>query len=50
MAGKSLVELDVLDDRERDPRRAPNVILFKAIAAVSGKNFIVDFFQDSAEA
>ena len=27
---------------ESDPRRAPNVILFKAIAAVSGKNFIVD--------
>jgi hypothetical protein len=42
VAGKSLSELDVLGDGERDPRRAPNVILFKAIAAVSGKNFIVD--------
>jgi hypothetical protein len=42
VAGKSLSELDVLDNGESDPRRAPNVILFKAIAAVSGKNFIVD--------
>jgi hypothetical protein len=41
-AGKSLTELDVLDSDTRDPRHAPNVTLFKAIAAVSGKNFIVD--------
>ena len=41
-AGKSLTELDVLDSDTRDPRYAPNVTLFKAIAAVSGKNFIVD--------
>jgi hypothetical protein len=42
VAGKSLSELEILDDGEGDPRRAPNVILFKAIATVSGKNFIVD--------
>ena len=42
IAGKSLVQLDVLDDGESDPRRASNVILFEAIAAVSGKNVIVD--------
>ena len=41
-AGKSLTELDVLDSDTRDPRHAPNVTLFTAIAAVSGKNFIVD--------
>ena len=41
-AEKSLTELDVLDSDTRDPRHAPNVTLFKAIAAVSGKNFIVD--------
>jgi len=40
--GKSLADLDVLDNSIQDPRRAPNVMLFKAIAAVSGKNFIVD--------
>jgi hypothetical protein len=40
--GKSLTELDVLDSGTRDPSHAPNVTLFKAIAAVSGKNFIVD--------
>ena len=40
--GKSIAELDVLDSGTRDPRHAPNVMLFKAIAAVSGKNFIVD--------
>ena len=41
-AGKSLTELDVLDSDTRDPHYAPNVTMFKAIAAVSGKNFIVD--------
>ena len=40
--GKSLAELQILDDQKCDPRHAPNVILFEAIAAVSGKNFIVD--------
>jgi hypothetical protein len=40
--GKPLTELDVLDGDTRDPRHAPNVTLFKAIAAVSGKKFIVD--------
>lgn len=41
-AGKSIAELDILDSAARDPHYAPNVILFDAIAAVSGKNFIVD--------
>jgi hypothetical protein len=41
-SGKSLAELDVLDDQARDARQAPNMVLFKAIAAVSGKSFIVD--------
>ncbi|HEY8276211.1 MAG TPA: sulfotransferase [Methyloceanibacter sp.] len=40
--GKSLTELDVLDNSDRDPRHAANVILFKAVAVVSAKNFIVD--------
>jgi hypothetical protein len=40
--GKSLAELDVLDSGMRDPSHAANVALFKAIATVSGKNFIVD--------
>jgi hypothetical protein len=40
--GKSLAELEILDGRTRPAGRAPNVVLFKAIAAVSGKSFIVD--------
>lgn len=40
--GKSLMELDIFDSGTRDPCHAPNVTLFKAIAAVSGKSFIVD--------
>ena len=40
--GKSIAELEILASGAPDPRHAPNVILFKAIAAVSGKNFIVD--------
>lgn len=40
--GKSLMELDIFDSGTRGPCHAPNVTLFKAIAAVSGKSFIVD--------
>jgi hypothetical protein len=39
---KSLVDLDMLDDAELDGSRAPNAIVFKAIAETSGKRFIVD--------
>jgi hypothetical protein len=41
-SGKSLAELDVLDSATRDASHSPNVALFRGIAAVSGKNFIVD--------
>jgi hypothetical protein len=39
---KSLADLNVDDYRARDERREPNTVLFEAIAAASGKNFIVD--------
>ena len=41
-SGKSLVDLDVLDHAELDPSRAPNAILFEAMAETSGKPFIVN--------
>lgn len=40
--GKSLADLDVLGLRDLDPGHAPNVVMFRAIAKVSGKDFIVD--------
>jgi len=40
--GKSLAELDVFSERDRNPISAPNVLMFKAIEAVSGKSIIVD--------
>jgi hypothetical protein len=40
--GKSLSDLNVDDYRTRDEWPEPNTVLFEAIAAVSGKNFIVD--------
>ena len=40
--GKTLADLDVDNYHARDQRPEPNTALFKAIAAVSGKNFIVD--------
>ncbi len=41
-AGKSLTELDMLDYGETDAARAPNAVVFKAIADVSGKSFVVN--------
>ena len=41
-SGKSLVDLDMLDYRELDAASAPNAVVFKAIAEVSGKSFVVD--------
>ena len=40
--GKSLADLNVDDYRRRDERPEPNTALFEAIAAVSGKKFIVN--------
>ncbi|MGB0057033.1 MAG: hypothetical protein WBQ20_09835, partial [Methyloceanibacter sp.] len=40
-AGKSLADLDMFDARPTR-RKAPNAIVFKAIADVSGKSFVVD--------
>ena len=41
-SGKSLVDLDMLDYRDLDGASAPNVVVFKAMADVSGKSFVVD--------
>src|SRR5262249_46303497 len=41
-AGKSLADLDIGGGESRHGATDPNVVLFEAIAAVSGKNFIVD--------
>jgi hypothetical protein len=41
-SGKSLTELDMQDYGERDAARAPNAVVFKAIADVAGKSFVVD--------
>ncbi|MGB6347638.1 MAG: sulfotransferase, partial [Methyloceanibacter sp.] len=41
-AGRSLVDLDMLDHSEVDAARAPNAVVFKAMAEISGKNFVVD--------
>ena len=40
-AGKSLADLDMFDAKPTR-RKAPNAIVFKAIADVSGKSFVVD--------
>jgi hypothetical protein len=40
--GRCLWELDLQNYRSFDARHAPNVVLFKAISAVSGKGIIVD--------
>jgi hypothetical protein len=40
--GKPLAELDMQDYGERDAGAAPNEIVFKAMADVSGRSFIVD--------
>lgn len=42
VSGKSLVDLDMLDQSELDAARAPNAVVFKSISEVSGKNFVVD--------
>jgi Sulfotransferase family len=41
-SGKSLADLDMLDHGELDGSRAPNAIVFKAMADISGKPFVVD--------
>ena len=41
-SGKSLVDLDMLDHTELDAVSAPNAVVFKAMAEVSGKSFVVD--------
>ena len=41
-SGKSLTDLDMLDYGELDRASAPNAVVFKAIAAVSGRSFVVD--------
>ena len=41
-SGKSLVDLDMLDYRELDAASAPNAVVFKAMAEVSGKSFVVN--------
>jgi hypothetical protein len=41
-SGKSLGELDVFSERDLNVGTAPNVVMFKAIAHVSGKSFVVD--------
>lgn len=40
--GKSLTDLDMLDYGETDAGKAPNALVFKAIADVTGKNFVVN--------
>jgi Sulfotransferase family len=40
--GKSLADLDTLDYGETDAARAPNAVVFEAIADVTGKSFVVD--------
>jgi len=40
--GKSLSDLNVQDYGNFDAAHAPNVVLFRAVAEVSGRNFIVD--------
>src|SRR6476646_10744178 len=40
--GKSLTDLDMLDYGETGAGKAPNALVFKAIADVTGKNFVVD--------
>ena len=40
--GKSLTDLDMLDYGETDAGKAPNAVVFKAIADVTGKTFVVD--------
>jgi hypothetical protein len=41
-SGKSLIDLDMLDYRDEDSASAPNAIVFKAMAEMSGKSFVVD--------
>ena len=41
-SGKSRVDLDMLDQTELDAVSAPNAVVFKAMAEVSGKSFVVD--------
>ena len=41
-AGRSLTDLDMLDYGETDAAKAPNAIVLKAIADVTGKSFVVD--------
>ena len=41
-SGRSLSDLELLDYSLTDPCLAPNVMLFKAIADVTGKRYIVD--------
>ena len=41
-ARKSLADLDMLDYGETDAAKAPNAIVFEAIAGVTEKNFVVD--------
>ena len=40
--GKPLADLDMQDYGESDAGAAPNEVVFKAMAEVSGKSFIVD--------
>jgi hypothetical protein len=40
--GKSLTDLDMLDYGETAPGKAPNAVVFRAIAHVTGKTFVVD--------
>ena len=41
-SGKSLTDLDMLDYRQLDGASAPNAVVFKAMAEVSGKSFVVN--------
>jgi hypothetical protein len=41
-SGKSLTDLDMLDYRDQNGASAPNAVVFKAVADVSGKSFVVD--------
>lgn len=41
-AGKSLADLNMLDHAAQDETSAPNAVVLKAMAEVSGKSFIVD--------
>jgi Sulfotransferase family len=40
--GKSLIDLNMLDQRPLESTQAPNALVFKAISNVSGKKFVVD--------